>query len=310
MSDKVLEVKNITKRYKNLTVLDNLSFDIFEGEIFGFLGPNGAGKTTLMRLICGMSKPTSGEIFVCGYSVQKEFEKAIMYVGAMIENCQVYPYMTGYQNLTYYAGLYKGIDQSSIDDVVEIVGMTSRIHDKVKTYSYCMRKRIALAQDLLHHPKLLVLDEPTNGLDANGVIELRKTLKLLAAKTNMSILVSSHILAEMEQVCDTIAVFNHGKLLELRTIDSIQKMTQAERRVSIKVDYPNYACKIVLSSFNIEPEIAGSCILVPYDIELVPKIINALKSKGIKLYEAKTINKNLEDIYLEILRNKNRNKKI
>ena len=302
MNQKVLEVVGVTKNYKNRNVLNNLSFNVYVGEIFGFIGPNGAGKSTLIRIICGMTPPTKGEVFVKGKSIQNNFENAIINVGAMVENCQVYSYMTGYQNLSYYASLYKGIDHADIDTVVDIVGMTSRIHDKVKTYSYGMKQRIALAQALLHHPKLLVLDEPTNGLDANGIIELRRTLKLLAAKTNMAIFVSSHILAEMEQLCDTVAIFDRGKILELRTMEDIQKMSNAENRISIKVDYPNYACKIIANMFELKPELAGNCILIPNNQELLPSILSSLKKRRINVFETKVINKNLEDIYLDILK--------
>ena len=302
MNQKVLEVVGVTKNYKNRNVLNNLSFNVYAGEIFGFIGPNGAGKSTLIRIICGMTPPTKGEVFVKEKSIQNNFENAIINVGAMVENCQVYSYMTGYQNLSYYASLYKGIDHADIDTVVDIVGMTSRIHDKVKTYSYGMKQRIALAQALLHHPKLLVLDEPTNGLDANGIIELRRTLKLLAAKTNMAIFVSSHILAEMEQLCDTVAIFDRGKILELRTMEDIQKMSNAENRISIKVDYPNYACKIIANMFELKPELAGNCILIPNNQELLPSILSSLKKRRINVFETKVINKNLEDIYLDILK--------
>ena len=307
MSKKVLEIVGVSKNYKNRNVLNDLSFSVYAGEIFGFIGPNGAGKSTLIRIICGMTEPTKGDVFICGLSIQNDFEKAILNVGAMVENCQVYNYMTGYQNLSYYASLYKGIDHADIDTVVEIVGMTTRIHDKVKTYSYGMKQRIALAQALLHHPRLLVLDEPTNGLDANGIIELRRTLKLLAAKTNMAIFVSSHILAEMEQLCDTVAIFDRGKILELRTMEDMQN-AGGENRISIKVDYPNYACKIIANAFEIKPELAGNCVLIPNNKELLPAIINALKKSNVNDFETKVQNKNLEDIYLDILKNiKNRN---
>lgn len=306
MSDKVLEVVNVSKKYKNRTVIDDLSFDIYAGEIFGFIGPNGVGKTTLMKIICGMAKPTYGEVYVCGKSIQREFEDAIKYVGAMIDNSHVYPYMSGYQNLTYYASLYKGIDSVDIDNVIDMVDMTNRIHDKVKTYSYGMSQRIVLAQALLHHPKLLVLDEPTNGLDANGMIELRRTLKILAAKANMSIMVSSHILSEVEQLCDTVAVFNRGKIIELKTMDQIRNASKDQRRISISVDYPNFAAKVVANRFELTPALAGKSILIPADMKLAENIVKELKANNVTVYETKFISKSLEEIYLDILKNKTR----
>lgn len=306
MSDKVLEVVNVSKRFKDRIVIDDLSFDIYAGEIFGFIGPNGVGKTTLMKIICGMTKPTYGEVFVCGQSIQQNFEKAILNVGTMIDNSQVYSYMSGYQNLTYYASLYKGIDSEDIDNVIDIVDMQNRIHDKVKTYSYGMTQRIILAQALLHHPKLLVLDEPTNGLDANGIIDLRRTLKILAAKTNMAIMVSSHILSEVEQLCDTVAVFNKGKIVELKTIDQIHNAANAQKRVSITVDYPNYATKVVANKFDFTPNIAGKAILVPAEQKLVSEVLEELKNNNVTIYDTKVVSKSLEQIYLDILKNKNK----
>ena len=300
---KILEVKNITKVYKDRIVLSDISFDVFAGEIFGFLGPNGAGKTTLIRIICGMTPPTSGEIFICGKSVQHNFEKAVINLGAMIENCQVYNYMSGYQNLVYYANLYGKIDHEKIDEIVEMVDMTNRIHDKVRTYSYGMRQRIALAQALLHNPKLLVLDEPTNGLDANGVIELRETLKIFSAKNKIAILVSSHILSEMEQLCNTFAVVNNGHVLEIRSMEEANKK-DTDKYISIKVNYPNYASKIIFANLNIMPEIVGSSILIPYNKSTLEEVTKLLHSKNIVIYENKIENKSLEELYLDILKTK------
>ncbi len=302
--DKILEVRNITKTYKKTKVLSDISFDVFAGEIFGFLGPNGAGKTTLIRIICGLTPPTSGEVFICGKSVQKQFEKAIINLGAMIENCQVYHYMSGYQNLVYYAGLYSRIDHEKIDEIVELVDMKSRIHDPVRTYSYGMRQRIAMAQALLHNPKLLVLDEPTNGLDANGVIELRQSLKILVAKSKIAVLVSSHILSEMEKLCDTFAVVDRGVVLEMRTMDEIRKSDAGNKHISMKVNYPNYTCKVIFSDLGIMPEIVGGNVLIPNDKPLLKEVLKLLKNKNITVYETKVETKSLEELYLDILKTK------
>jgi len=303
MSEKILEVKNVTKMYGDRYALRNVDFDVYAGEIFGFIGPNGAGKSTLMKIISGLSKPTTGEVFICGKSVQKKFESAVVNLGAMIENCQVYGYMTGRQNLNYYSKLYKGIPKSRIDEVADLVGMTGRINDPVRTYSLGMRQRIALAQALLHQPRLLILDEPTNGLDVNGVIELRQTLRALSAKTNVSILVSSHILPEMEQLCDTVAIVDKGSILEIRTLDELhEKNGSGIQRLRIRVNYPNYAAKLIYLKFDVPVEKAGNSIIVPFNPDNAQKIINALEQRNIKIYGTKIETKNLEDIYIEILK--------
>lgn len=301
----VLEIRNVTKVYKNRKSLNHINFKIKAGEIFGFLGPNGAGKTTLIRVICGMTKPTEGEVFICGTSVQKHFEKAIVNLGAMIENCQAYSYMSGYQNLVYYANLYGKADYKYIDSIVSAVGMTERIHDKVKTYSYGMRQRIGLAQALLHHPKVLVLDEPTNGLDANGVIELRQTLKDLAKKQKMGILISSHILSEMEQICDTFAVVDRGIVLEIKNKNNT-KTTNFDKLISINVNYPNFACKVIHENFGISAEIAGSCVLIPYEQKLYKNVMKLLKEKNITIFNIRLETKSLEELYLDILKENQR----
>jgi len=185
LSNIVLKVSNLTKKFGNRTAVDNISFDVYEGEIFGFLGPNGAGKTTAIRMITGLAKPTSGDVFVCGNSITKHFEKAIVNIGGIIENPEMYKNLTGMENLKYYASLYPKIKKDRIDEVVHLVGMENRINDKVKTYSLGMRQRIGIAQALLHNPKLLILDEPTNGLDPNGVLEMRNFLKTIAFEKNL-----------------------------------------------------------------------------------------------------------------------------
>lgn len=305
MNQKILEIVGLNKTYKDRQVLRNLNFEVYAGEIFGFIGPNGAGKSTLIKIICGLAPPTSGDVFICGKSIQTQFVEAIKNVGAVVENAELYPFMTGRQNLQYYAGLVKSITNEDIKRVITIVGLEQRIDDKVKTYSYGMRQRLALAQALLNKPKLLILDEPTNGLDVNGIIELRQTLKLLAAKENMAIFVSSHILAEMEQICDTVAIFDHGNILELRTLDELQKATSLTKHMEIKVNYPNYAGKILNLKFGVNVELAGKAVIVPYIAEYAQKYLEALTQRDVTIYGVEVVSKSLEDIYLEIIKQKN-----
>ena len=206
MSKVILDVSNVTKSFGNRIAVNNISFRIREGEIFGFLGPNGAGKTTTMKLICGLCSITKGQIRICNFDIPKDKEKALQHVGALIENPLMYPNMTGYENLKYYASLYKNISKDDIMKYARIVGLEHRLKDKVKTYSLGMKQRLGIAQALLHSPKLLILDEPLSGLDPNGVKEMRDFLKMLAKEYNIAILISSHMLADMEQICDTIGI--------------------------------------------------------------------------------------------------------
>ena len=298
----MLDIVRLSKSYGERKVLKNLNFEVYAGEIFGFIGPNGAGKSTLIRIISGLSAPTSGEVFICGKSVQKNFEQAVANIGVVMENCQLYAYMTGRQNLNYLASLVKGIKKEDIDRIVKTVGLENRIDDKVRTYSYGMRQRLGLAQALLNNPKLLILDEPTNGLDVNGVIELRRTLKILAAKNNMGIFMSSHVLSEMEQLCDTVAIFDRGSILEMRTMDDFQNNSNSQKRFRIRVDYPNYAGKIISLKHGLDVELAGNSVIIPYIPEKFDNIINDLRRRNLTIYGTTVVTKSLEDIYLEILK--------
>ena len=246
MAKFVLEVDNLTKVFKNRVAVDNVSFEIIKGEIFGLIGPNGAGKTTIIRMLTGLAEPTSGEIYIDGISLKKHFEKAIAKLGGIIETPELYSYMTGMENLKFFASLYPNITKEKIDEIVKLVGMEKRIYDKVRTYSLGMKQRIGIAQALLHDPKLLILDEPTNGLDPNGIKDMRKFLIGLARKKNISILVSSHILSEMEQLCDTVAIIDGGKILEVKTLEQIKRGLQDTQKLCVKCDYPNYAGKLVI----------------------------------------------------------------
>ena len=201
----ILEVKNITKRFGAKTVVRNVSFEVNPGEVVGFLGPNGAGKTTAIKMILGLLSIDAGEIKVNGFDVSQKREKALQRVGGIIESPELYGYLTGRTNLKLFASMYDGIKEEQIDSAVRTVRLENRINDKVKKYSLGMRQRLGVAQAILHDPNLLILDEPTNGLDPNGIKELRDNLRHLADK-GAGVLVSSHQLAEMELMCDRVVI--------------------------------------------------------------------------------------------------------
>lgn len=304
LANKVLTVSNLTKKYKQRTAVDNVSFDVYEGEIFGLLGPNGAGKTTIIKMITGLAKITSGDITICGYSVKSNFEKAIMNVGAIIETPTLYSYMSGKQNLKYYANLYKGISKQRIDEVIELVGLRDRINDKVKSYSLGMRQRIGIAQALLHNPKILILDEPTNGLDPNGILEMRHFLKKIAKSNKISILVSSHILSEMELLCNTVAIIDNGQLKQIRSIGQVART--AKKKIAIKVNYPNFAGKLLMNKFGFNVELAGSNVICDVEESKIPQITQFLISKNIPIFGINTVTQSLEQMFLDIVNNDNK----
>ena len=304
MSKVILNVENVTKAFEDRVAVNNISFQIHEGEIFGFLGPNGAGKTTTMRMICGLTRPTHGNITICGYSVRKDFEKAMSLTGGIIENPLMYGYMSGYDNLKYYASLYKGIKKETIISYARIVGLEHRLKDKVKFYSLGMRQRLGIAQALLHNPKLLILDEPFSGLDPQGVVEMRDFLKNLAKKYHIALMVSSHMLAEMEQLCDTLAVINNGQLIELKTIHQLKEGITGSRKIKFKVDYPNFAGKVVINEFHFKVDVAGNSIYVYAPEDKVSEINKRLLDNGLSVFGVEYITKSLEEIFMDLLKTK------
>ena len=308
MSKIILDVSNVTKSFGNRIAVNNISFSIREGEIFGFLGPNGAGKTTTMKLICGLCSITKGQIRICNFDMPKDKEKALQHVGALIENPLMYPNMTGFENLRYYASLYKNISKDDILKYSRIVGLEHRLKDKVKTYSLGMKQRLGIAQALLHSPKLLILDEPLSGLDPNGVKEMRDFLKMLAKEYNIAILISSHMLADMEQICDTIGIISNGQLLEIKSMNALKESIEGTTRIQVKVDYPNFAGKIIINEMQLKVDLAGNTILVHAGEEKITEITQRLLNYGISIFGIDIVSKSLEEIFLEIINNKTKGK--
>ncbi|OXB92645.1 ABC transporter ATP-binding protein [Parageobacillus galactosidasius] len=294
----LLQLKNVRKDIGKKTIIHDLSLEVFPGEVFGFLGPNGAGKTTTIRMIVGLMGITSGEVLINGISIQKDFEKAIQHVGAIVENPEMYKFLTGYQNLLHYARMTKGVTKERINEVVKLVGLEKRIHDKVKTYSLGMRQRLGLAQALLHRPSLLILDEPTNGLDPAGIREIRDYLRKLAKEEGLGIIVSSHLLSEMEMMCDRFAIIQHGRLVG---IESVQELSKQAQKVLLTVEPVEQALTVIKNIYphmNITPAKQG--IEVSIDYKEIPSLNAALVSENIKVYGIQVLTKSLEERFLEM----------
>ncbi|HCX6194829.1 TPA: ATP-binding cassette domain-containing protein, partial [Listeria monocytogenes] len=212
MTETVLKLEHVTKKIGQKNIVHDISFDIHKGEVFGLLGPNGAGKTTIIRSIVGLIRRSEGTVFINGKNVDTEYKAAISEVGAIIENPEFYMYMSGWANLKQFARMsQKNITDEHIREIVELVKLTGAIDQKVKTYSLGMRQRLGVAQALIHSPALLILDEPTNGLDPQGMAEFRTLIRDLATK-GTSVLISSHLLSEIQQITDRFAIINKGVL--------------------------------------------------------------------------------------------------
>lgn len=300
----VLKLNNVTKVYNKNKVVDNLSLMLFEGEIFGFIGPNGAGKSTTIKMICGLTSITSGSIFVNGYSIDKNFKKAVANIGAVVEYPQLYPYLSGKANLKLFAKFYGKPAKQRIPNIIKILKMEEFINKKVSTYSLGMKQRLGIAQAMLNKPKLLILDEPTNGLDPDGIKDIRNLLINLAKKDKMAIIISSHNLAELEQICDQIAVIRSGKLLSYRNMADINKEIDNNQQVCFHVNYPNFAGKLLQQKYKLKVKVAGNSIVVPIKEKHIASVVTFLTYKHIKIYKTTKINKSLEQIYFELLQNK------
>lgn len=293
----VVELKHVNKTIRGKKIIDDLSFKVEKGEVFGFLGPNGAGKTTTIRMIVGLIQITSGEIYVCRKSIQKQYEQAIQHVGAIVENPELYKFLTGYENLRQAARLIKGVTIEKIEEVVRLVGLEERIDDKVKTYSLGMRQRLGIAQSLLHDPEVLILDEPTNGLDPAGIREVRDYLRSLARERGLAIIVSSHLLSEMEMMCDRIAILQKGKLINVQNV-----RTEEESEAKIYVCDVNDRKRAIKLLAENEIEAMNHEVGIQLSIEAcqVPDLLRLLLDNEILVFEMKVMKKSLEDRFLEI----------
>ncbi|MGA9288816.1 MAG: ABC transporter ATP-binding protein [Anaerobacillus sp.] len=296
----IVQIRDLTKVIGKKTIIDHLSFDVYPGEVFGFLGPNGAGKTTTIRMMVGLMKMTEGEVLIGGSNIKTEYEEAIVKVGAIVENPEMYKFLTGYQNLVHYSRMMKGISKERIEEVIQLVGLKPRIHDKVKGYSLGMRQRLGLAQALLHRPKLLILDEPTNGLDPAGIREIRQYLRTLAREENVAVIVSSHLLSEIELMCDRIGIIQAGKIVDVQRVnDFIQK--DAAVMVSFEVDPLDQAGNTLKASFpEMEIDKSDRKLTMKIERELIPEVTATLVEKGIRIYGIQTSVKTLEDVFLEV----------
>lgn len=214
MSEHIAEVKGLTKKFDGFTAVDDLSFAIGKGQIYGFLGPNGAGKSTTIRMLLGLIHPTAGEVLINGEPFNRNRKQALQQIGAIVERPDMYKYLSAWDNLRIFARLsHKHITKERMHEVIELVGLQGREHDKVRAYSQGMKQRLGIAIALVHDPELLILDEPTNGLDPQGIAEMRELIRTLGTHMGKTILISSHLLYEIEQVATNMMILHKGKKL-------------------------------------------------------------------------------------------------
>lgn len=213
--EKVLQISGLTKVYKNNRGIKDINIDICKGEVFGFLGPNGAGKTTAMKIMTGLMKPDAGEVRIFGYSIEENFEKAMEKVGCIIETAESVPYLTAYENLKQHSRYYRGIDDGRINEVLDLTGISRYRNEKARNFSLGMKQRLGIAAALLSRPQIVILDEPLNGLDIEGMVDMRNLIKKLAGTGETTFFISSHLIHDVELTCNRIGVIYDGKMLNV-----------------------------------------------------------------------------------------------
>lgn len=297
-----LEVKNLTKRIGSKTIVKDVSFAVEKGEIFGLLGPNGAGKTTIIRMIVNLINRSGGSVIINGHHLEDSFKSAMSEMGAIVENPEFYKYMSGYKNIKHYANMAtKKITKERIQEMVSLVGLEEAIHNKVKTYSLGMRQRLGVAQALLHEPSLLILDEPTNGLDPQGIREFRDYLRLLA-NNGISVVVSSHLLSEMQLMCDRFAIIEKGELIHISTMNESVGTEESLREYAFEVSDVDKALAILESNDFTDKIVKKQATEVFLSIvkEDVAKINRLFVEQNIDVYGIQILKATLEDRFLEL----------
>ncbi|MGG2093036.1 ABC transporter ATP-binding protein [Bacillus sp. S13(2024)] len=294
MGNVVVKLENVHKKIGSTEIIRGLSFEVQEGEVYGFLGPNGSGKTTTIRMMTGLISVTEGDITICGHSIRTEREKALECIGAIVENPELYEYMTGMQNLKHFANMaVTPIRKERIAEIVKLVELEHAIHKKVKTYSLGMKQRLGIAQALLHNPKILILDEPTNGLDPAGIREIRDYLQHLAKEENIAVIVSSHLLSEIELMCDRVVIIKNGQFVQEYSLRE-QVKDDDQIVVAFEVDQVEEANELLKGT------VQEKKIIVSVMKEEIPQLVKNLVHADVLVYGVTVQNKSLEDEFLAV----------
>ena len=295
-----LKIDQLSKVIGKKTIIDNISLEVQPGEVFGFLGPNGAGKTTTIRMIVGLIKPTKGTVSICGYNVERQFVQAMNQIGAIVENPELYKFLSGRENLEVFARMLPGVDAKRIQEVIDLVDLTARIDDKVKTYSLGMRQRLGIAQAMLNNPRVLILDEPTNGLDPMGIRDLRLFIRRLVEETGLSVLVSSHILAEIELLADRVAIMSRGKIVKVGTVQAL--VDELASTIDLHIDNSFEVLPIVQGFEGIDQAdiVDERTIRISMNVEESARLNRYLMERGVDVYGLERRVQTLEDLFITL----------
>jgi ABC-2 type transport system ATP-binding protein len=289
----VVETHGLTKRYgTGVLAVDRLDLLVRKGEVYGFLGPNGAGKTTTLRMLVGLVAPTAGAATVAGHPPGSS--EGLTRIGALVENPAFYPYLSGHDNLSVIAR-YAGVPETHVDDALDEVGLLGRGRDKYGTYSFGMKQRLGVAAALMKEPELLILDEPTNGLDPQGMVEMRDLIKDIG-RAERTVLLSSHLLNEVQQLCDRVGVIQSGKLIAQGTVDEIRGGVELLVRATPLAQAEAILRQLVPGAVRVQDE----ALLLRVDSSRTAEIARLLVSSGCELTELRPSERSLEDVFLQL----------
>ncbi|WP_449354473.1 ABC transporter ATP-binding protein [Virgibacillus natechei] len=301
MSETAMELIDVKKTIGKKEIIKGLSFTINKGEVFGFIGPNGAGKTTTIRMMVGLMKLSGGDVRILGNSIKSDFKKAIGEVGAIVENPEMYPFMTGAQNLAHYGRMTPGVTKERVEEVIALVGLEKAIKEKAGRYSLGMRQRLGIAQALLHNPSVLILDEPTNGLDPAGIKEIRQYIRRLATEANVAVIISSHLLSEIELMCDRIGIIQNGELVATEYVNDAADSEQSLSQIELEVTPVEKAMEVLRSSHEIDAERTNDSLTFQLEKEKIPMIIQTLVKHEIAVYQVGISKATLEDKFFDLI---------
>ena len=300
----VLSAEHLTKWFGRREAVSDVSFDVRAGEVFGFLGPNGAGKTTTIRMLVGLARPDRGRVRIRGLDIGRDFERAMGHVGCIVEAPDLYRYLTGRENLLHFARMLPRGAAERIDELAGLVALSERVDDKVSTYSLGMRQRLGIAQALLGNPDVLILDEPANGLDPAGIREIRQLVRRLAGERGISVFVSSHLLSEIELMCDRVAIIHRGRTLATGPVrELLDRMASDRVRLGVR---PIARARETLALYGTVENVSGSdgegegVLSVRIPKETVPEALRALTGAGVDVFAVERPVPSLEEAFLEI----------
>ena len=298
MNELILQTEALTKRYGPRTVVDRLSLSVERGDIFGFLGQNGAGKSTVIRMALGLVRPTRGRIMLFGHDMARHALQALGRVGAIVEAPAFYENFSGYANLRMFAAMSGGAGRKQIDESLELVGLRERGKDPVLTYSHGMRQRLGIAQALLPHPEFIILDEPTDGLDPQGIHEIRLLLPRLRDELGLTIMLSSHLLFEVERICNRVAIIDGGRLLYQ---GALENLVSSERLIKITVEPLEEACRLLSRDRTLSVSRNGSnSLYIRMRDEDIPRVNALLVANKISVMELAPQRATLEEVFLTL----------